>query len=219
MGLPLGPSQKADIAAVFEVLGTNLEIGSDDQFDVQVFIDGVIDALATIAANLITDDTMCAKGVIDTHVNRETAVPLMVDAITSYREAITTLDKIKFFLEEYAENLSATFDPESLEVFVDEIIERSFCSRCTITTQPMCTNVCGAVVRAAYSPFYTELRDQFNLLFSVARDDVEIIEGVITTFLSATASILDTSIELVVSGESRRKTGLVYSVVVLDSIQ
>ncbi len=135
------------------------------------------------------------------HIDQQ-AKASMVESIVRLRRAMTTLAKF----DDFADELQCTVDTDSsledptFRRLFDELIERSFCGRCTGNIPPLCLNICGAITRAVYSPLHTRLSDQFNLLWRVARRDVEIIQQASDSLLAGISSILDTDEVTLVSG-------------------
>ena len=84
-----------------------------------------------------------------------------------FQRILQSLAKIGRFLENFEDNLDK-FEP--LKECIDELIRRSICGRCTANIPPLCTNVCGALVRVCLSPVFTGLRREFNILWRYIRN-------------------------------------------------
>ncbi len=185
-----------DIEAVFEALGSNLEIVADDSFIPAVFVNDVLNAVRAVAVETFSsgNNTMCLQRVIDELIN-DVAVGGLVQSVTVWREAVTTLEKIERYFETFLTELERDYDPandETFEAIVRDIVRRSFCGRCTRNIPPLCINVCGALARAAYSPFFTQFRSGFQALWNVVARDVQIVISVTAEFFDNLDVIVDT---------------------------
>lgn len=90
-----------------------------------------------------------------------------------FQRILQSLVKIARFLENFEDSLEK-FEP--LKECVDELIRRSICGRCTRNIPPLCTNVCGALVRVCLSPVFTGLRDEFNALWRYIRNLYNLVQ-------------------------------------------
>ncbi len=170
------------------------------------FIANVTDVVARIAIQSIPAyEKECIRGITMSHINQQ-AKDSLVESVTRIHRAVTTLTKINKVAVEFYDRMKWDIyyflkDP-TFQSLVDELIERSFCGRCTGNIPPLCLDICGAIIRAVYSPVYTRLRDQLNLLWRVSRRDVEIIRQASDSLFAGISSILDTDEVSLVSVES-----------------
>lgn len=187
------------IQEVLEEFAEDLEIDDDDDFDAVAYIDDVINVLTDIAlANALerfpfTFDIQCVEDIVRQELNQR-VVNSLVDSVNTWRRAITTLYKIERFLETFVSQLEQRYDREqdpTLLRTVNQLVELSFCGRCTQNIPPLCLNICGAITLAAYSPFYDELQSQFTMLWNTVQRDLEIISETTAVFFRGIQSIID----------------------------
>ncbi len=171
-----------------------MEIVPDDTFDAAAFINILIGGLKEVAVqNFPIVNATCLVQVID-RLTDPAALARLVQSISTWREGVTTLVKIERYLDRFLAELEENYDPTSDETFqaiVEEIVRRSFCGRCTRNIQPLCVNVCGSLARAAYSPFFTRFRSDFQALWNVVARDVQVISSVTNTFFQSLAIVID----------------------------
>ncbi len=183
--------QRGDIEDAFDRLFENSSVAS-----VRVLIDD-------ITASLFPGyEEQCVKRIIMSHIDQRAEASLAESSSTLCR-GVTTLIKIEVFLDLILYEIDTYYSPEdpTIQSLVDVLSKRSFCGRCMGNIPPLCLNICGAITRALYSPLHTRLSDQFNLLWRVARRDVEIIQQAINSIFAGINSIYDTEVATLVSME------------------
>ncbi len=96
-------------------------------------------------------------------------------AVEQIRRIRTTLDKLTNFSEEINSTLGG-FQP--LSVCVDRLVELADCDSC-IVPRVLCSNWCGALARACYSPFYDTFNDQFRRFWPIVRRTFNLLPGLL----------------------------------------
>ena len=98
-----------------------------------------------------------------------TRMRLFVAAVEQIRRVRSTIDRLLDFVENFNGTLSG-FRP--LQVCVDQLVELNDCGSCLFARRALCGNVCGALARACYSPFFDAFRGQFQSFWMVVREVV-----------------------------------------------
>ena len=141
-------------------------------YNISAFLQNVTDRLLTLATQrLDSGDTtrqMCVANFIRQRIN-QTAVDLVGRGLAQIRRGVTSAVRILTFLRNFNLTLG-NFQP--LQRCRDRLVQLSFCSRCTGRIPPLCSNTCGALIRACYSPFVDGLRGEFDNLWDVTRQVV-----------------------------------------------
>ena len=152
----------------------NIQIvrGRGSTFNVSGLIANITQRLETLAGSLLggtnTTRQMCVINVLRQHINL-TAINQVVRGLGQIRQGVTTAARIFGFLQNFNRTVG-NFQP--LRQCWERLVQLSFCSRCTRNIAPLCSNTCGALVRACYSPFVAGLRGEFNNLWNVTRQVV-----------------------------------------------
>ena len=141
-------------------------------FNVSDFLTSVTQRLEQLAAGALGGGNMtrqaCIINFIRQRVN-QTVVDSVLNTLGQIRRGVSSASRIRDFLQNFNQTL-ANFRP--LRQCWERLVELSFCSRCTRNIPPLCSNTCGALVRACYSPFLAGLRGEFNNLWNVTRQVV-----------------------------------------------
>ena len=152
----------------------NIQIVRGSRFNVSELVANITNRLESLAGRLLggtnTTRQMCVINVLRQHVNL-TAINLVVRGLGQIRNGVSTAFRIYNFLQDYNRTLG-NFQP--LQECWERLVQLSFCSRCTRNIPPLCSNTCGALVRACYSPFLAGLRGEFNNLWNVTRQVVRV---------------------------------------------
>ncbi len=115
-------------------------------------------------------------------------------AVEQIRRIRTTLDKLTDFLEGFNSTLGG-FQP--LSVCVDRLVELADCDSC-IVPRVLCSNWCGALARACYSPFYDTFNDQFRRFWPIVRETFDLLPGLLAR-LNENRRVIDINPENFVS--------------------
>ena len=141
-------------------------------YNISAFVQNITDRLLDLAAENFAPGSMtqqtCITSFIRQRIN-QTALRLVDRDLEQIRRGVTTAVRILTFLQNYNLTLG-NFQP--LQRCQQRLVELSFCSRCTRHIPPLCSNTCGALIRACYSPFTDGLRGEFDNLWSIARQVV-----------------------------------------------
>ena len=141
-------------------------------FNVSGFLTSVTQRLEQLAAGALGGGNMtrqaCIINFIRQRVN-QTVVDSVLNTLGQIRRGVSSASRIRDFLQNFNQTL-ANFRP--LRQCWERLVQLSFCSRCTRNIPPLCSNTCGALVRACYSPFLAGLRGEFNNLWNVTRQVV-----------------------------------------------
>lgn len=151
---------------------SNIQIVRGSTFNVSGFLTNITQRLEQLAAGALgggnTTRETCIINFVRQRVN-QTVVNLIDDTLEQIRRGISVTSRIRSFLQNYNQTVG-NFRP--LRQCWERLVQLSFCSRCTRNTPPLCSNTCGALVRACYSPFVAGLRGEFNNLWNVTRQVV-----------------------------------------------
>lgn len=123
---------------------------------------------------------MCIANFIQQRIN-QTALSLVGRGLGQIRRGVTTTVRILTFLQNYNLTLG-NFQP--LQRCQERLVELSFCSRCTRRIPPLCSNTCGSLIRACYSPVIDGLRGEFDNLWDVARQVVRATNNTLVQLFS-----------------------------------
>lgn len=123
---------------------------------------------------------MCITNFIQQRIN-QTALSLVGRGLGQIRRGVTTIVRILTFLQNYRLTLG-NFQP--LQRCQERLVELSFCSRCTRRIPPLCSNTCGSLIRACYSPVIDGLRGEFDNLWNVAREVVRATNNTLVQLFS-----------------------------------
>lgn len=147
-------------------------------FNTSTFVNqSIVNALANAAANLHYqgNDTIriCILQQLVSSVNA-TAYSVMARQLETIRRGLTSLRNIEHFLRNYSQNTSLKFPSQCVNQFVNI----SFCGRCNEEmVPPLCSRTCGALIRGCYSPYYEALPDQFNILWDVSQQVLDVVNS------------------------------------------
>ena len=179
------------VGSVVERIPQNLVIDENSQsFNLTQFATDVIDRLATAAGTALSfgnrDRSTCIQNAIKSNIN-QTDVGLFINTIEKIRRAFTVLDQVTKFLYRYTTTTLFTFPQNCIRRFV----ELNFCSRCTRKTPPLCSNTCGALVRGCLSSHYTALSRQFDILWNVSRQVLQVANDTLRTLFTEERQLID----------------------------
>ena len=122
---------------------------------------------------------------------QERNMAIQAEGLQQIRRVVASVDVLRDFVRDLAENLTG-FVP--LQQCVDTIVQLNTCGRCEAVLPPFCENVCDAIARACYSPFYNAL----NRVDGLGLEQLwEVVQGILTaaseavTELNASRGILN----------------------------
>lgn len=182
--LPLVSFYRDHVASVTERL-TNLlsrqrfginSTSSPEVNTTQVIID-IIDGIKLIIRNSsFTDDQKtCLVSQLDQNL-KLAVVRELGRNLEEVRRAYTLVIRIFNFLRNFNRTLSGFDVSDFPRECISTAIDISFCGRCTRVLPLLCSNTCGALVRGCYAAFFSGLRNEFNNLWNVTRQAINIMD-------------------------------------------
>jgi hypothetical protein len=148
-------------------------------FSTSEFVRNIIETTTNSIGNLLGGRNMTINGCIVEHLTaavNDNARSDMARQLKMLRSGITALINFEQFLTNYSQNTSFEFP----NICVYKLVSISFCGRCNSTFPPMCRRTCGALIRGCYSPYYDALPEEFNLLWNVS---IQVLQVLNTTLL------------------------------------
>ncbi|XP_064399340.1 uncharacterized protein LOC135345810 [Halichondria panicea] len=146
-------------------------------FNVMEFLERFIqriedEAITEFASTQLSSIQECVKNVIQGKVS-EVRMTAFAAAVEQVRRVRTTLDKLTGFLDGLNTTLGG-FQP--LSVCVNRLVELADCDSC-IVPRVLCSNWCGALAKACYSPFYDTFNDQFRRFWPIVQRTFNSLPG------------------------------------------
>ena len=184
-------SQLAVLERSFEVTGT-------DTFNAEDFVSGFFAAFENIVAEILSSGNTNLQDCIVTAIRgqiRDNTIRAIAREFNRIRESILTNLQILSFLKSFNDTLGG-FEP--LPACINGLVERSFCGRCTRRVPPLCSNVCGAIVRGCFAGFHTGIGQVFDRrLWNIARQLIRFTDRSIMDIYTLGADAIDDSAQLV----------------------
>ena len=182
------------INSLFETLDRSFEVTSTDTFNAEDFVSGFFEAFENIVAETLGGIDMnrrdCIVRAIGSLIDDST-IQAIAREFDRIRESILTSSEILTFLNSLNDALGG-FEP--LPACVDALVERSFCGRCTRRIPPLCSNVCGAIVRGCYAGFLEGIGQVFDRrLWNIARQLIQFTDRSIMELYTLGARSIDIS--------------------------
>ena len=180
------------IQSSIEMITNNLFIDDNTRdLNLNQVINDIVTALGNAAAqhlNVSRDMTAetCVLNAVRNNLN-QSDVELIIRALEELRRAYTVLRRSANFLIQYIEGLQIRFPRNCVRRFV----ELNFCARCTQKTPPLCSNMCGALVRGCLSAYYSALSRQFDILWNVSRQVVTVTNNTLQTLFLEERQLLN----------------------------
>jgi hypothetical protein len=160
---------RSAVSGLIQNFVDNMMITQGLAYNVSAFVQNITNHLVDLAAEIFAPGSMtqqtCITSFIRQRIN-QTALSLVGRHLEQIRRGVTTTARILTFLHNFNLTLG-NFQP--LQHCQQRLVELSFCSRCMRRIPPLCSNTCGALIRACYSPFVDGLRGEFDNLWSVTR--------------------------------------------------
>ena len=195
-GLPLSSfitgQVRTQLLNLLQTFRTNIQImRGGSTFDVTDFLTNVTQRLEQLAAGALGGRNMtretCIINFIRQRVN-QTVVNLVANTLGQVRRGVSSASRIRDFLQNFNRTL-ANFQP--LRQCSERLVELSFCSRCTHNIPPLCSNTCGALVRACYSPFLAGLRGEFDNLWNVTRQVIRVTNNTLMQLFALEGQVFE----------------------------
>ena len=161
------------------------------------FVQNIIIAITNAVGNAVSlglNDTIqnCVAQQLNSSVNN-TARSIMASQLETIRKGVTSLRNFEQFYRNYIQNKDFKFPSNC----IDRLIDISFCDRCKKEIPPLCSNTCGALIRGCYSPYYDALPKQFNILWNVSHQVLDVVNSTLCGLFSEGQRLFDE--DLVVS--------------------
>lgn len=161
----LHPNQTQLLAKYVMQMNRNIIIQPHSTFNVSTYIRNYFTEVQIAAWRIAASDQAdwnCISQVLTPTINR-TRLSLIIQQYSTIRLCVSTLDRVRQFLRNFAQH-NFKIPSKCAQSFIG-----LYCVRCwESSVQPLCRNVCGALVKPCYSPFYTGLNEQFELLWNVS---------------------------------------------------
>ena len=199
-GLPLASLYQAHIAeatAAFASLVSRSKFvinASNPEVNTTAIIVLMLDGIkAVIQGSSLPDGTKtCLIDGITSSVNFDAIRSLGKD-LEEVRRAYTLLVRIWNYLNNFATTFPGFVVSNIPKTCIDRAIEIYFCGRCGAVIPPLCSNTCGALVRGCYAAFVTGLQDQFNRLWNVTRQAVNVVRSGVANIVEDESSLIDSA--------------------------
>lgn len=192
----LHPNQTQLIADYVMQLNRNIIIQPNSTFNMSTYIRNYFTDVQIAARRIATSDQAdwnCISRVLTPMINR-TRLFLIIQQYSTIRLCVSTLDRVRQFLRDFAQR-TFTIPSKCAQSFIG-----LHCVRCRESAiQPLCRNVCGALVKACYSPFYTGLNEQFELLWTVSRQVLTIANSTLNALTGQSGGFGTGPIDVLVS--------------------
>ena len=189
------------LSEIYEpLIGTFLDhlIDSDTlrDFSTPGFVRSIITAITNAIGNayvasLGLNDTIrnCVVQQLNSSVDN-TAYSKMASRLETLREGMTSFINFEQFHRNYVQNSDFNFPSNC----IDRLVYISFCDQCKKEIPPLCSNTCGALIRGCYSPYYDALPKQFNILWDVSRQVLDIVNSTIYALFTESQRVFDESL-------------------------
>ena len=164
---------------VTEFLDNRIISDTTRNFNSSRFIQNIVVAITNSVGNDISrgvNDNLktCTVQHLNNSVNN-TAYFNMVSQIETLRRGVTSFRNFEEFFTNFTQNTNDYFKfPSNC---VNRLVSISFCGRCKEKIPPLCSNTCGALIRGCYSPYYDVLPNQFDILWNVSRQVLEVVNS------------------------------------------
>ena len=144
-------------------------------FTTSEFVQNIIKTTTNSFANLLiggrnTTIKNCIIEQLNNSVN-DNVRSVMASHLETLRKGATSLTIFEQFFRNYNQSNSFEF-PNNCVI---QLVNISFCGRCKEEIPPLCSNTCGALIRGCYSPYYDALPNQFNILWNVSQQVLEVL--------------------------------------------
>ena len=169
----------------------NIIIRDGIEFNLREVVEDIFTTLDTAAGNAFSfgnaETATCISRVLQENTNTE-LVSSIIDDIGQIRMAVTSISRMFSFYDTFNRTLAGfRLGEQCLTGF----IERYLCARCTQNVPPLCSNVCGGIVRGCFSPVFNGLQAQFNIMWRVGRQLVDRINSILDTLYTQEDGVID----------------------------
>ena len=192
----LHPNQTQLLAKYVMQMNRNIVIQPHSTFNVSTYIRNYLTEVQIAASWIATSDQAdwdCIRRVLTPRFNK-TRLSLIIQQYSTIRLCVSTLDRVCQFLRNFAQR-NFTIPSKCADSFIG-----LYCVRCRESSvQLLCRNVCGALVKACYSPFYTGLNEQFEVLWNVSRQVLTITNSTVNALAGQSGGFGTEPIDVLVS--------------------
>lgn len=145
-----------------------------DNFNASDFVMSLLNrGIDQSAGNVNSTISICIHQQAASLIN-QSALAAVGMGIASLRNAITTF----YFMDQYVQNLTSNV----LSVSTPSVrnLMMLTCSKSVQSIPKLCTNVCLAVAKGCFAPYYAALNPQFNIMWNVTAQLVDFINAALT---------------------------------------
>ena len=178
------------LTEIYQDLINTFNSNVTNNLNITAFVDTVINSVGTTASLVIGSGNQttqnCAYNHIKSSVN-STGHSLLVSILNELRNGLSVLVKSQVFLVNYIVNTNFTF-PTNCTI---EFVAVNFCPRCMREIPPVCSNTCGALIQGCYSPYYTVLNEELDVLFNVSSQLVTLMNANLRTLFTREVYLFD----------------------------
>lgn len=144
-------------------------------FNASRFVQNIVVAITSAAGNAVshgTNETLktCTVRHLNDSINN-TTYHKMARQLETIQRCMTFLRNLEQFLRNYVRITNFNFPSNC----ISQLISISFCDQCKKEIPPLCSNTCGALIRGCYSPYYDALHNQFNIVWNVSIQVLEVL--------------------------------------------
>ena len=130
----------------------------------------------------------CVRKELLTQVN-QTAKNIIDESLKELRRAATTLSRTKFwFTNQFLPNLTSYFVGRNR--CADTFLNLTICPACHADIAELCKPVCSAVIYGCYAVVQNGLRGQFNVLWNITNQLINISRNAARTITISSSNIL-----------------------------
>ena len=150
----------------------------------KLFVSGIDQAVRSAYNSSIVS---CIHQQASSLFNQNAVAAIAMD-IASLRNATSSF----YFIDQFVQNL--TLNILSMSVPSDDCVKNLLkltCSKCQKAIPKLCTNVCAAVAKGCFSPYYAALNPQFNIMWNVTAQLVDFINMTLTDLFYQQTKVLN----------------------------
>ena len=129
----------------------------------------------------------CIRQQASSLINQDAVAAVATD-LALLRNASSTFNFMVKFVQNLTSNILITSPPS------DECVKNLLkltCSKCQKTIPKLCSNVCSAVAKGCFAPYYAALNPQFNIMWNVTAQLVDFINATLTDLFNQQTRVLN----------------------------
>ena len=150
---------------------------------VKLFINGIDQTFGAYNSTVVN----CIHQQVANYFNR-TAIAAIAMDIASLRNVVSAFYFIDQFVQNLTSNILSTSPPS------DECVKNLLkltCSKCQKAIPKLCSNVCSAVAKGCFAPYYAALNPQFNIMWNVTAQLVDFINATLADLFYQQTRVLN----------------------------